>query len=448
MMHSMQPENALIRKHSRVESKSQGAPALTIRNRPRRSGLTLAAFATALLALVACASTDQDDPAVGGEAGAGSGGAAGEGGAPLGQGGLGQSEGGIGDEPGGGPATGDGGSGPVASGDVPEELVGIWQETRASGGDYKNSWGDNFKITSGFSVQLRIRATGEYYFAHFASGVRDCGPVSYLDHSTGSAVLEGNTLILRPTQRLLEVQDCSKTREQELANDPIPLTIGLEESRSLYGGLRTYVMNVEGGPQPFQLTLLHRPPLAAPPQPEQPAEFVLGDAGPFEELQGLWVPATGSDSNFFDPATGKFYLPELNGSPHQWLRFDGSGYETAVALQNIEAEGVCKSDVIYYEQGEGRFDVQEDIGGQGVHFVGHARLQATAARLIVNIRECGPDDAVLTYDVPPQLSYYRFIYFSPEAPPESLTMGCAIFPQSEWQSLLCGHEQTTFYRRE
>lgn len=455
-MNAVPSENTLTRTPAGSHSDTDGARA---HHRPRQSWITRLISAGVLLALAACSSPHDDQPVVQSGAGAdpgghaNSGGSAGEAGALLGEGGLAQSEGGTRDEASGASGAGDCGSGPDpsgagASGEVPEELVGIWQETRASGGDYVNSWGDNFRVSSGFSVQLRIRATGEYYFAHFASGVRDCGPVSYLDHSTGSAVLEGNTLILRPKKRSLEVQDCSKTGVQELATDPIPFSIALKESRSLYGGLRTYIMSVEGGPQPFQLRLLHRPPLAEPPQPEQPDDFVLGDSGPFEELQGLWVPSTGTDSNFFDPGTGQYYLPELNGSPHQWLRFQGGDYETAVALQNIESEGVCKSDVIYYEQGHGRFAVQEDIGGQGVHFVGHLRLQATAARLIVSIRECGPDDAVLSYDLPPQLSYYRWIYFSPGAPPESMTMDCAAFAQSEWQTLLCDREQTTFYRRE
>jgi len=407
--------------------------------------LGAATFAVAL----GCSSTGADHSASEGGAGPDTGGAAqANGGAAQSTGGAQQTQAGEAPIGEGGSEAGQAGAGPVGA--VPAELVGIWQETRATGGDYVNSWGDNFSVTSGFSVGLRIRETGEYYFEHFASGVRDCGQVSYLDHSTGFAVLDGNTLTLHPTRRSLDVQDCSSSNsgERELPNDPIALTIGLEESRHFYSGLRTYRMNVEGGPQPFQLTLLHRPPLAEPAQPEQPADFVLGSSGPFAELQGLWVPASGTDSNFFDPATGKFYLPELNGSQHQWLRFAGSAYETAVALQSINAEGVCKSDVIYYEQGEALFEVLEDIGGEGVHFIGHARLQATAARLIVNIRECGPDDAVLTYDVAPQLSYYRWLYFSPGAPPERITMDCGTFPQSEWQTMLCDTVQTSLYRRE
>jgi hypothetical protein len=94
------------------------------------------------------------------------------------------------------------------------------------------------------------------------------------------------------------------------------------------------------------------------------------------------------------------------------------------------------------------FAVTEDVGAQGSHFVGHARLEATAARLIVNVRECEPDNEVFTYDLPPQVSYYRWIYFSPASPPESLTMGCDTFAQSEWQTLLCTKAQIGFDRRD
>ncbi len=368
----------------------------------------------------------------------------GEGGAE--QGGAGQGEGGAG--------QGEGGSnsamgGAETTGDVPPELVGIWQQTRATAGNYTNGYGDNFSITSGFSVQLRIRATGEYYFAHSASGVSNtCGQVTYLDHHTGAAILDGTTLTLQPTERRLEVDDCANTRKEDLSTEPIVLSIGLEESSFSYGGLRTYLMNVEGGPHPWQLTLLHRPPLAEPPQPEQPADFVLGTPGPFAELQGLWVPAPGTDVDFFDPATGKFYFPELNGSLHQWLRFVDDSYEAAVAIQNINEEGACESDAIYYEQGKAVFAVNEDVGNQGSHFLGHARLEATAARLIVNVRDCEPDNEVFTYDLPPQVSYYRWIYFTAARPPETLSMGCDAFARSEWQTMLCTINLNSFFRRE
>jgi hypothetical protein len=217
-----------------------------------------------------------------------------------------------------------------------------------------------------------------------------------------------------------------------------------EQFNTYYGGLRTYVMSVEGGPHPLSLTPLHRPPLAEPPQPAQAADFSLGEDAPFTELQGLWVAhATGTEAGFFNPETGAHYFPELNGSPHQWLRFVDGQYETAVALQNLNPEGVCKSDLIYYEQGNALLQVLEDVQGQGNHFVGHVRLEATAARLIVRVRECDQDDAAYEYDVPRQLSYYRWIYFSPANPPESFQMLCE-FEKSEWQATL---REDTQYRR-
>src|SRR6187402_1690891 len=296
--------------------------------------------------------------------------------------------------------SGASGAGPTVTGDVPAELVGIWQETRASAGDYHNSWGENFSITSGFSVELRIRENGEYYYANSASGVRSCGQVTYLDHSTGYAVLDGDVLILHPSQRLLEVLDCTTNDVRTLANDPIELRItNFKEARHFYGGLRTYAMEMEGGPQPYYLTLLNRAPLAEPEQPAQPADFVLGtaDAG---GMQGLWTPDPGTDTKFFNPTTGEYYFPTPNGASHHWLRFDAGShaYETAVALRQINSDGACKSDIIYYETGEARFATTDDVGGGGVHFVGNLRLEGTAARLIVNIRDCAPDNEVLIYD--------------------------------------------------
>jgi hypothetical protein len=332
-------------------------------------------------------------------------------------------------------------------GSVPAELVGIWQQTRASGGDYTNGNGEDFSITSGFSVELRIRENGAYAFTHFASGVSPtCGQVTYLDQSVGSAELEGDQLVLHPREHELQVDDCERNEVEQVPLEPIAFDVSIEESQFFYSGLRTYILNLTGGPHPFALTLLHRPPSAEPEQPPVPDDFTLGDSPPFEELQGLWAPAAGTDSDFFDPETGDFYFPELNGSPHQWLRFAGPYYERAVALQNINPEGVCKMDAIYYERGEALFAVLEDVGSQGSHFVGHAQLTASAARLIVRIRECDVDDEVLQYDLPPQVSYYRWIYFSPDKPPESFTLQCQ-FPQSEWQGMLCSQESTGFDRR-
>jgi len=340
------------------------------------------------------------------------------------------------------------GAGPTVTGDVPAELVGIWQETRASAGDYSNSWGENFSITSGFSVELRIRENGEYYYANSASGVRSCGQVTYLDQSTGYAVLDDDMLILHPSERRLEVLDCAKSDARTLPNDPIELHITkFQEARHFYGGLRTYSMEMEGGPQPYYLTLLNRAPLAQPEQPEQPADFELGTSDA-SGMQGLWTPDPGTDTNFFNATSGEYYFPKPNGAAHHWLRFDvgSAAYETAVALQQINSDGACKSDIIYYESGDARFATTDDVGGQGVHFVGHVRLEGKAARLIVNIRDCAPDDQVLIYDVPPQLSYYRWIWFKDS--PDRITMDCGTFPQSEMQSTLCRDLQTSFTRRE
>lgn len=82
----------------------------------------------------------------------------------------------------GGNAPGEGGTGSSEIGAVPEELVGIWQETRASGGDYTNNYGEDFSATSGFSVQLRISEDGSYRWSHYAAGVApNCAHVSYFD---------------------------------------------------------------------------------------------------------------------------------------------------------------------------------------------------------------------------------------------------------------------------
>lgn len=334
----------------------------------------------------------------------------------------------------------------VVSGSVPPELVGIWQETRSSAGDYTNGFGDNFSITSGFSALLKILPNGSYYWAHLASGVSTtCKTVSYFDQSVGVAVLQGSTLILTPTERRLDVTDCTASGSRTLPNDPIRLTVSLKESRFFYGGLRTYIMSVDGAGHPIDLTLLNRPPTYTPVQPAQPDTFVSVNDEPYSAWQGLWVAASGTDSNFFDPGTGKYYFPELNGSPHQWMRFSGTQYDMAVALQNINPDGACKADVIYYEQGEARLAVTEDVSGQGDHFIGQGRFEASAARLVVRIRECGQDDGVTVHEIPALTAFYRWIYFA--SGPESLTLDCGAYPQNEWQSLLCTKAMPGFIRR-
>lgn len=373
----------------------------------------------------------------------GSGTNAGEAGAGSGRGGSSGATGGGGS---GGNAASGGSGGSTAQGAVPAELVGIWQETRASAGDYTNGFGEDFSITSGFSVQLKIAANGSYYFAHFASGAsQTCRDVSYFDQSVGVAKLDGDTLTLMPSERRLDVTDCSNTGSVDVPLDPIPLTIGIKDAFHYYGGLRTYSMHVEGGPHPLDLTLLVRPPLEDPEQPAQPSDFMLGADPPYQELQGLWAPSSGSDTTFIDPASGEYYFPELNGSPHQWIRFTGDNYEAASALSAMNAEGVCKLDGIYYETGSALLQVTEDVGGQGNHFVGHMRLDAAGAVLILRVRECGDDDATYTYELPPFQSYYRFLLFTED--PVIFSLDCGAFPQSEWQPMLCTNAQQSYYPR-
>lgn len=336
----------------------------------------------------------------------------------------------------------------IPSGSVPDELAGVWQQTRASSGDYTNQFGEDFSATSGFSAQLKITPDGQYYFAHYASGTSNaCAFVSQFDQSVGSAVLDGDTLTLTPAVRRVDVQNCEGSGSLYVDLDPIVLTASLAEDRQFYGGMRSFKLSLEGYSIPLELSSLFRQPTYEPVQPEQPADFSLGVDPPYQQLQGLWVAAAGTDSDFYDPNTGEFYIPELNGSSHQWLRFDGEDYEGAVALQNVNAEGVCKLDLIYYERGKATFQVLEDVGGQGTHFVGHHVFVAEESRLVANVRECDEDDGAISYELTPLTSYFRWIYFSPDNPPESFDLMCD-FPLSEWQSLFCDDGSVGFIRRE
>ncbi|HMA96102.1 MAG TPA: hypothetical protein VKP30_25625 [Polyangiaceae bacterium] len=123
------------------------------------------------------------------------------------------------------------------------------------------------------------------------------------------------------------------------------------------------------------------------------------------------------------------------------------GYETAIALQNVNSDGPCKSDVIYYEQGVARFAVLEDVGEQGNHFLGHARFDSTVARMIVRIRECDEHNGDIAYDLPGVPRYFSFIYFSPANPPERIILNCN-FALNEWQSILCEAFPKGFTRRQ
>ena len=330
---------------------------------------------------------------------------------------------------------------PAAASTIPAELVGTWQQTRASASDYRNTYtGATFSATSGFSVQLKIRPDSSYYLAHYSSGVSNTCPfVSYFEQSVGSAQVQGGQLILHPTERQLEVSDCSNSGTQQLANDPIVYAMALREEFD-YNGLRGYALELTGGPYPLELDILHREPLMPGYQSAQPADFVLGSDPPYQELIGLWTPHPGSDTNFYNPQTGDFYLPEYDGTAPEYVRFSPDSYELARAWRQYNVEGVCKKDYLYYERGTPTFVITENLGGQSTHVVGHARFQASEAHLIVNIRDCDEDDEVRRYSLVPQISYYRWIYRAESNwlthIPEGFSLECA-WERSEWQFMLC-----------
>lgn len=331
------------------------------------------------------------------------------------------------------------------------DLVGIWQMTRASGGDYRNlATGYSFSMTSGFSTLLKIRSDGSYLMQFYSSGVAsNCAMTTYFETSAGTVTYQGNQLILHPQWHTLETEDCNPATAPrvDLGTDPIVYTFRLEET--FIFGMRSARLALEGGSIPLEYTLLHRQPRIPGYQPAQPADFIAGKDPAYQEIIGLWAPSPDSDTSFYNPHTGDFYFPNLNGARHQYLRFypDGS-YELANTQQNANYGGVCKVDYLYYERGTPYFALTtaDEKGGSGdVKFV------ASDARLIANIRNCGEDDGVLRYDLGPQVSYYRWSYSAADdsywPTPEMFSLQCA-WELSEWQGFVCdGSAFATLIRR-
>jgi hypothetical protein len=331
------------------------------------------------------------------------------------------------------------------------DLVGIWQMTRASGGDYRNlATGFSFSMTSGFSTLLKIRADGSYLMQFYASGVAsNCAMTTYFENSAGTVTYQGNQLMLHPQWHTLEVEDCNPqtAARVELGTDMIVYTFRLEETFNF--GMRSARLALEGGSVPLEYTLLHRQPRIPGYQPPQPADFIAGNNPAYQEIIGLWTPSPDSDTSFYNPHTGDFYFPNLNGARHQYLRFypDGS-YELANSWQNANYGGVCKVDYIYYERGMPYFaaEIAGERGGSG-----DVRFVASDARLIANIRNCGEDDGVLRYDLGPQVSYYYWSYSAADdsywPTPETFSLKCE-WELSEWQFFVCdGSSWATFGRR-
>ena len=331
------------------------------------------------------------------------------------------------------------------------DLVGIWQQTRAAAGDYRSLiTGFTFSMTSGFSAQLRLRPDGSFDYTFYSSGVAsDCAFSSHLERAVGTAALEaGSRLALRPTARRIEVNHCARSGVIESDLSPLLFDARIDESFDVHGH-RGWTLALDGGPVPLALTLLHRPPSPNPPQPAQPADFVLGVDPPYREVVGLWSSQPHSDLGFFDPATDAWYLPEPNGAQHLWIRFpEGGGYELARAWPGYNLQGVCKKDYVYYERGQAQFAVTENVGGQNDHFVGHARFAAQDARLLVNVRACDQDDGATLHALTPQVSYYRWAWSAASTAgyyPEILQLSCD-WQLSEWQFLVC--DGSTYGRRE
>jgi hypothetical protein len=337
------------------------------------------------------------------------------------------------------------------------DLVGIWQMTRASGGDYKNlNTGFSFSMTSGFSTLLKIRPNGDYLMQFYSSGVSsNCAFASNFENSAGTVTYQGDQLILQPAWHTLEVSDCNAATPDkvDLGTDPIIYTFKLREEFD-YNGLRGAKMELTGGVIPFDLELLYLEPLMPGYQPQQPTDFVQPTSSPFKEIVGLWTTAPDSDINFYNPQTGEFYLPDYNGAEHSYLRITESEYEMARFWGNYSYEGICEKDYIYYERGTPTFIVTEDVGGQGDHFIGHTRFQATDARLIINIRECDEDTGVLRYNLVPQVSYYRWNHRAESNDytfiSEWFGIECA-WEKSEWQFMFCdgyGYSGRSYQRRQ
>jgi hypothetical protein len=329
-------------------------------------------------------------------------------------------------------------------------LVGIWQQTVAAGGDYKNlNTGYTFSMISGYSVLLKIRANGDYVMQFSSSGVTsNCALASSLESSVGTVTYQDNQLILQPEWHTLEQTDCdaSTPDKVDLGTEPIVYTFELREEFDMEG-LRILELILTGKGNPLDLTILHREPLMPGYQSAQPTDFVLGTDPPYQEIIGLWAQQQSSDVNFYNPQTGEFYLPEWNGAVHYFLRFQPDGtYELGKAWDNYaDYDGICNKDYVYYERGVPTFSITESQEDGDV--LGHTRFQATDARLIVNIRDCGNDDQVLRYSLVPQISYYQWEYWPSY---NRFYLNCA-WEKSEWQFMICDNfigDSVGFDRRQ
>lgn len=330
------------------------------------------------------------------------------------------------------------------------ELVGVWQESVATAGDYvDDDSGTTFTMTSGYNAVLKLRPDGEYYLSFYAAGVaQDCAFVSHLDQSVGAATFEGSTLTLTPNERRLDITDCGGERTRALANDPLAFEATLAEGFD-FNGLKVRRLELDGDLLPLNLTVLHQEPSETV-SPERPDDFVQGDGEAVTGLTGTWTSSAGAPLDFYDPITGAFDLPGEGEFDYQYFRIDGAEYELARTWTEYDVTGVCQKDYVYFERGMPTFAQTVDIYGDGEYRIGHARLAATTTDLLVQIRECGDDDGVLAYGLAPVTNYYQWDLSAagenPSEDPAMLILSCP-WEQSEWQFMVCGgfDRQTNYF---
>lgn len=337
-------------------------------------------------------------------------------------------------------------------GSLAAELVGVWQQSVASAGDYQDEEsGAVFTMTSGYNAVLKLRGEGEYYFSLFAAGVaHDCASVSRWDQSVGAVTFSGSTLTLTPYERELTVGDCHGERTSSLPNDPLELVVALEEQLD-FNGMRVQRMDLTYDSVPLTLTALHQHPTDTPFAPERPADFTADDNTTAGGLLGLWTANPGDPTDFFDPSTGEFALPGDGEFDYEQVRIEVDVYELSRTWTEYDVTGICQKDYVYFERGTPSFSQVFDIYEDGEYRIGHARFEATLAAVVVQIRECGEDDGAYLYDLVPVTSYYQWDLWKAgedaTLEPARLKLSCPWdWEQSEWQFMVCGgFDQDTEY---
>jgi len=345
-------------------------------------------------------------------------------------------------DPGGPPPGGPPPSGPYAA------LQGIWQETRASSGDFRNpSTGYEFSATEGFSTQLIIGADGAYRQAYYSSGYHSActAPITYFEQSVGTVAVSGNHLTLQPSQHRVTVTGCNGS-VVDLGKTPIAYTFEVVQQFYDASG-RIYYMNLDGGPHPLELELLHHAPASSPLTQPQPVDFELGSEPMYLQFMGTWSASKGSRLDFYDPDTNEYYIPDLDGNHHQWISFSDEperNYEFATVWRDPYGQGVCKKNSIYWERGKTTFYLLE-ADAEGAF--AHVRFEPTDARLIVVISNCDDLSQTIGYELPLVTSYYRFRYTAAADPQnDSVSLNCN-WERTEWQFMMCEDEDWASFTR-